>query len=502
MPFLLLLVVTVACMPGPWPGPADWAGTGGALALTWAGPALLVALAGLIARSLRRQLARHPDKRSAVLRRYRSWRTYHLFGLLGLYLLSLFALGWVHLVRQGLVSSGNFPGIELLILAPFLIPLILSWALFYSLERDAHPGGAAPFPGRWSYVGVQTRHNLILVCLPLLLMFLQQILLLFFPQETDWLFRLLSLVVVIGVFITLPWILRLYLGLKPLPPGPIRDRLLATSRRLGIRCNDIFLWDTRQRIANAMVTGLLPCLRYVVLTDRLLQEMTPDEIEAVFGHELGHARHHHMLYYLAFLLISTVVVMGVWEAAASVVALRPVQDVLAWVPGLGALELGEIGSTLLFLLVLGLYIFVVFGFLSRRCERQADIFGCRAVSCGRTVCAGHEEGAALAPAGRGLCSTGIRFFIGALEKVADLNGISRDRPGWLSSWQHSTIARRVDFLQQMSLDPAVEPRFQRRVGLVKWGLLLCLGAAFGMAILVLVWTGVGLDKVWNNLQTF
>jgi STE24 endopeptidase len=128
------------------------------------------------------------------------------------------------------------------------------------------------------------------------------------------------------------------------------------------------------------------------------------------------------------------------------------------------------------LAVLGGYIFAVFGFLSRRCERQADIFGCRAVSCGRPDCAGHEEGVCLQPAGRGLCPTGILTFIAALEKVAFLNGISRDRPGWLQSWQHSTIACRVEFLQRMLADPALEPRFQRTVSLVKWIVLLGLGA--------------------------
>jgi STE24 endopeptidase len=120
------------------------------------------------------------------------------------------------------------------------------------------------------------------------------------------------------------------------------------------------------------------------------------------------------------------------------------------------------------------YIFVVFGFLSRRCERQADVFGCRAVSCGRPVCAGHVE-TPLATAGRGLCPTGIRTFIRALDKVAQVNGLSRDRPGFLQSWQHSTIARRVAFLEEVLADPSLEPRFQRRVALVKWGLFLAVG---------------------------
>jgi STE24 endopeptidase len=134
--------------------------------------------------------------------------------------------------------------------------------------------------------------------------------------------------------------------------------------------------------------------------------------------------------------------------------------------------------------VLAAYIFLVFGFLSRRCERQADIYGCRAVSCGRLDCAGHDAVALAAAGGLGLCPTGIRTFINALEKVARLNGISRDRPGFLQSWLHSTIARRVEFLQHMQHDATLEPRFQRKVALVKWGLLLGLGAA--MVVLVSV----------------
>ena len=32
-------------------------------------------------------------------------------------------------------------------------------------------------------------------------------------------------------------------------------------------------------------------------------------------------------------------------------------------------------------------------------------------------------------------------FISALEKVAIINGIPRDKPGWLWSWQHGTIGQ-------------------------------------------------------------
>lgn len=64
--------------------------------------------------------------------------------------------------------------------------------------------------------------------------------------------------------------------------------------------------------------------------------------------------------------------------------------------------------------------------------------------------------------------------------MAFLNGISRDRPGWLQSWQHSTIARRVGFLHRMLADPTLESRFQRAVRLMKWSLLVGLGACLAV----------------------
>jgi STE24 endopeptidase len=106
------------------------------------------------------------------------------------------------------------------------------------------------------------------------------------------------------------------------------------------------------------------------------------------------------------------------------------------------------------------------------------------------VCSGHDATTVFPAGATGLCPTGIRIFINALEKVGYLNGISRDRPGWLQSWQHSTIARRVEFLQGVIRDPAAAPRFQRGITLVKWALLLSL------AVLLLALGGVyGWDKL-------
>ena len=57
------------------------------------------------------------------------------------------------------------------------------------------------------------------------------------------------------------------------------------------------VWDTGHCVLNACVTGVLPGFRYVLLTDALVETMTPVEVAAVFGHEIGHIAHRHLLYF-------------------------------------------------------------------------------------------------------------------------------------------------------------------------------------------------------------
>jgi Zn-dependent protease with chaperone function len=466
MPFLLLLILTPPCLQESWPEPGSgMTSPGRAAFLTWAAVAGAVAVAVLWAVVVRRQLARDPGRRDAWLHRYGPWRVYHLVLLAGLYGLSVYYFGWGWAVQRLLGTASVPPGAELLVLAPFLVGLGLSWVCFYEIEWALHAAAGAA-DGYWTrreYLGHQVRHNLALVFLPVaLLMALKGLRWLAGDAGREWgaAITALSAVLAVAVFVAMPWLLKLVLGLRPLPDGLLRRRLLAAAGRLGFRCSDILLWNTRGGVANALVAGVLPLLRYVVLTDRLVAELSPDEIEAVFGHEVGHIKHRHMLYYVGFLVAS---MMAVWAVVAVYVLPR-----LDAVPSLH--ERDDL-AVLALIGLLGAYIFVVFGFVSRSCERQADLYGCRAVSCTRPDCAGHDGTAPLPPGGAGLCPTGIRTFIAALEKVCDLNGISRDRPGLLQSWQHSTPARRVGFLRRVQADPVVERRFQRATTVAK-GLLL------------------------------
>jgi STE24 endopeptidase len=429
--------------------------------------------------------------RDESLSRYNRWRTRHALVQMAAFVLLLYGCGWGWAMqsfsqRLGFGENG-MPGIEALILAPLTLMLLLSWAIFYDGEKAIHasidPDDEAPYGGRWRYVVFQARQNLALVLAPVLvLVFTQGIFRLFpavFASELAQAAATLPLAALLVVL--MPWFVRVVLPLRSLEAGPLRSRLEAAAKRLDCRCSDILLWNTRKGMANAMVVGIVPQLRYVLLSDRLIQDMSDEEIEAVFGHEVGHVKHHHMAYYLAFMICSLAALgrasqlfvealPSFWPSAA--VYVEQNQEWLAsW------LALPSVA-------VIAAYIFGVFGFLSRRCERQADVYGCRAVSCDRSDCAGHDGTETPAPKGRGLCTAGIAIFISALNKVAWLNGISRTKPGWLHSWQHSTIAKRVDFLTRIAAEPILERRFQKRVFWIKTALLLAVGSLLTVLILI------------------
>jgi STE24 endopeptidase len=285
---------------------------------------------------------------------------------------------------------------------------------------------------------------------------------------------IIATVMLATAFLSMPILLRLFLGLKPLPAGRLRERLENTARRLRFGYSNVLVWHTRNLFANAMVTGFIPWLRYIVLTDRLIDELTPDEVEAVFGHEVGHIKHHHLFFYLAFFLTSFILLTLFWEQLKGWIRLDDVVAALGAVPSFDSEDFKDTLKTLSSFVKLGLlaaYTLLFFGFISRRCERQADLFGARTVS--------------------------TDVFISALEKVADINGIPRRRSGnWLLSWQHPTIAQRVEFLQQMRDNPARIPRFHLSIMLMQGSLYTGLGF-----LLWVLWKLELLD-LWKLLAEF
>jgi STE24 endopeptidase len=510
MQFLLLVIFGLICWQNAqsqlspeslWPAGPVWLTPGGCALLTWAGVLAVWLVADIVTRWYCWRLQRVPWRRGLILQRFARARQYVAVAILSGYLVLLYGLGWGGLVEKDWRLGIGLPGAELITMGPLLGALLLSWERFYRLEKTAfemaHFGDH--YLGKWNYLVLQLRNNLLIIVPPACLWLVQQVLELFLPSADDnQSFLLVVYFGLLGVaLVGLPLLLRAFLGLRPLPASLLRERLEATARRLGFRFGDILVWDTHMTMANALISGFLPWPRYVVLTDRLLVELTAEEIEAVFGHEVGHVRYHHMGLYVLFCLASLVLLgatggylkglaephlasyLRPWEtthvpaeACASVAGILAGPDgALAAAPLLLSARMTSHAALLtalniLTVCVIALYFVFVFGILSRYCERQADLFGSQATSS--------------------------EAFIGALEKVARINGIPREHGGLLASWRHPSIAQRIDFVQRVSGNPRLASRFHLSLRLFKWGLAVSLPC-----FLAAVWWFVGPEKVWE-----
>jgi Zn-dependent protease with chaperone function len=262
----------------------------------------------------------------------------------------------------------------------------------------------------------------------LLMMLLDEVL-----SRADWVGRLVFVYPAAGwilalgglslLMIVLPPILRLILNARPLPVGPLRDRLTQRCAEIGFPVSELLVVPTgTSRMANAFVAGLSIRWRYVFFTRAILEGMTPDELDCVLVHEITHAQKRHILFYLVAALAFSLCSGLVHEAldSAGVPSVVLLTGMLAWA---------------------GLYWGVAFGFVSRRFETEADLVAARRVP-------GLEGG--LAP------YAAARKMAAALERVAALNGV----PIWAPSWRHFRIDQRIDILLRAELDPAVGLRFE------------------------------------------
>ena len=399
---------------------------------------------------------------------------------LAIFVATLTLLDWTRVVDLG-IGLRRVPFVEeMAILAPYLLGQGLALAGLYRAERamradTANRGMVGDLLRRGRRIG-----GLILPVAVMIVVgrdFLRE-----GPNDDPTTAFALMCGLAVLVFLLAPAFVRMAFPLRPLPPGELRDRLERLSRRLRFRCTDILVWDTDKTVINAGVTGAIPQFRYVLLTDALIESLEPAEIEAVFGHEIGHVAHRHLPYFALFFLGSA----GLLTLVAS--ALERFAEVDRFFDRV--LPNGQVGGvikTSIVLACLGIYFFVAFGAISRRLERQADLYGTRAVSCGSPNCPPHldpnlPESPELPISA--VCPEGIRIFAHALADVALMNGVPIDK----ASWRHGTIARRIAFLESLAAQPGVEQHFDRTTTQLMWGLIVVLSAGCAAAGVVLLFT--------------
>src|SRR5581483_3856145 len=200
---------------------------------------------------------------------------------------------------------------------------------------------------------------------------------------------------------------------EPLDDEELRRRLVVLGERAGTRVRGVYRWKLSEKSnkANAALTGL-GNTRRIILADTLLDNYTPEEIEAVLAHELGHHVHKHIL--KSIFVQAAITLVGFW-AANWVLHYAVDQRMFEQISDFANLPLLALVSVVLsFLLMPALNAY------SRFNERQADRYA-------------FESTASVEP------------FISSMNKLADQNLAERTPSKWVE-WlfhSHPPISKRI-----------------------------------------------------------
>lgn len=155
----------------------------------------------------------------------------------------------------------------------------------------------------------------------------------------------------------------------------LRDPILALARANGIDAHDVWQFDAsrQSKRVSANVSGFAGTMR-ISLNDNLLQRCSPEEIEAVMGHEMGHYVMHHIQKHIVEFGI--VILLGFLFVRVGFDRLRKRYEGRWRVQGID----DPAGFPLFVLLfsVYGLLVTPVMNTIIRTAEAEADLFGLNA----------------------------------------------------------------------------------------------------------------------------
>ncbi len=130
-------------------------------------------------------------------------------------------------------------------------------------------------------------------------------------------------------------IMPLFNKFTPIEDASLRERMLHLAERAGTRVRGVFTMDFSRRTtaANAFVTGI-GSTRRIVLGDTLIANYTPEEVEVVMAHELGHHVHGDIWRGMAFDTVMTLIGLCIanllLHAGVDAFGYRGVADVAAF----------------------------------------------------------------------------------------------------------------------------------------------------------------------------
>src|SRR5213596_1561946 len=244
-------------------------------------------------------------------------------------------------------------------------------------------------------------------------------LLYFIIREAPQHWWLLAWAAFLGLFVLLAQIapvvlFPIFYKFEPLEDEELKSRLVRLSQSAGTRVRGEYKWklSEKSKKANAALTGL-GNTRRIILADTLLDSYSPDEIEAVLAHELGHHVHRHI--FKSILVQAGITLLGFWAANWTLHYAIERRHMFETLSDFANLPLLVLVST-----ILGFLLLPALNAYSRFNERQADRYAFQSIAS-------------------------IEPFISSMNKLADQN-LAERTPSRFVEWlfhSHPAIARRI-----------------------------------------------------------
>ena len=205
----------------------------------------------------------------------------------------------------------------------------------------------------------------------------------------------------------------LFYKFKPLENDELTQRLIKLSERAGTRVRGVYEWQLSEKSkkANAALAGL-GATRRIILADTLLENFTPDEIEAVLAHELGHHVHKHI--FKSIVMQIGLSLIGFWIVARAL-DYAVERGVFLYMHDFASVPLLVLLTT-----VMSFLLMPVMNAYSRMKEREADRYSLKSI----------RE---------------VEPFISSMNKLAEQNLAERSPSRFVEIWFHShpPVSKRI-----------------------------------------------------------